>query len=140
MVLCFFAAEKLNQLKEEKFIGDIEQIPPMFSAIRVDGKRLYESARKGKEVERKARKIYVSRFDLTRENENDQEVEFWVTCSKGTYIRSLAHDLGKAAGCGAHLTALRREMIGEYNVKDAWNMQDLVKVLKKQKEDASNII
>ena len=106
----------------------------MFSALKVGGKRLYEEARKGKEVERKPRDIHVQRFDLIRDDESSPEVEFWVTCSKGTYIRSLVHDLAKAVGSGAHLTKLRRETIGEYSVQHAWKMDELTKELKAQKQ------
>lgn len=86
----------LDQLKQEvqkSFLGDLQQIPPMFSAIRVKGKRLYESAREGKVVERAARSVHVSQFDLTEDAEDKQKVHFYISCSKGTYIRSLAHDL-----------------------------------------------
>jgi tRNA pseudouridine55 synthase len=126
---------RLHELKDAHFMGEIQQIPPMYSAIRVQGKRLYESARKGEVVERQARSVQIDRFDLMREDESEQQVDFWVTCSKGTYIRSLAHDLGQAAGCGAHLVALRRECIGQYNVKDAWQMDDLIEAIQQQRKD-----
>ncbi|KAI8105071.1 hypothetical protein M9435_000243 [Picochlorum sp. BPE23] len=125
--------EELYKSRDEHFLGDIEQVPPMFSAIRVDGKRLYESARQGKEVDRKSRKVHVQTFDLTRHDETSPFVAFWVTCSKGTYVRSLAHDLGQLVGCGAHLTELRRECIGEYSVKDAWDMETLIEAVRDQK-------
>ena len=86
----------LDQLKQEvqrSFLGGLQQMPPMFSAIRVKGKRLYESAREGKVVERAARSVHVSQFDLTEDAEDKQKVHFYISCSKGTYIRSLAHDL-----------------------------------------------
>ena len=78
---------------QKSFLGDLQQIPPMFSALRVKGKRLYESAREGKVVERAARSVHVSQFDLTEDAEDKQKVHFYISCSKGTYIRSLAHDL-----------------------------------------------
>ena len=101
----------------EKFIGDIEQIPPIFSALKKDGKRLYQYARDGIEVEIKKRSITISEFEITEVNM--PEVKFRVTCSKGTYIRSLAHDFGKALQSGAHLSKLRRTKIGNYNVNNA---------------------
>lgn len=125
----------LTTLISDTYVGDIDQLPPMFSAIRVNGKRLYESARKGEEVERKSRRVTVERFDITRNDESQPCVDFWVTCSKGTYIRSLAHDLGTSAGCGAHLVALRRESIGEYNVKSAWTMDALVQFIQSQRDE-----
>lgn len=124
--------DALRTLVRDHFLGNIEQLPPMFSAIRVNGKRLYESARKGEEVERRARAVSVERFDLMRDDETQPCVDFWITCSKGTYIRSLAHDLGSTAGCGAHLVSLRRECIGDYSVQHAWNMDDLVKLIQSQ--------
>lgn len=129
----YYADEELCKSRDEHFLGNIEQVPPMFSAIRVNGKRLYESARQGKEVERKSRPVYVEKFDITRDDETSPYVDFWVTCSKGTYVRSLAHGLGQQVGCGAHLTALRRECIGEYNVKDAWDMDTLIQAVHDQR-------
>ncbi|KAH7622367.1 putative tRNA pseudouridine synthase B [Nannochloris sp. 'desiccata'] len=116
------------------FLGNIEQLPPMFSAIKIAGKRLYESAREGKEVERKRRNVSVDRFDLERDVDSPQNVKFYIECSKGTYVRSLAHDLGFAAGTAAHLTVLRREAIGEFRVGSAWAMDDLVAALENDKE------
>ncbi|PRW57095.1 pseudouridylate synthase transporter [Chlorella sorokiniana] len=107
------------------FLGEIQQLPPMYSAIKVGGKKLYEAARKGKEVERQPRTITVERFHLRRDEADRQSVHFSVVCSKGTYIRSLAADLGRALGTAAHLTALRREAIGEYSVQGSWQIQDL---------------
>nr|WP_293304181.1 tRNA pseudouridine(55) synthase TruB [Allomuricauda sp.] len=101
----------------KEFLGEIEQIPPIFSALKKDGKRLYEFAREGKEVDIKSRKITISEFEITRIQL--PEVDFRVVCSKGTYIRSLAHDFGKALGSGAHLSALRRTKIGDFNVNNA---------------------
>lgn len=101
----------------KQFIGDIEQFPPIFSAIKKDGKRLYEHARAGEAVEIKPRTINISEFEIT--NIINQEVQFRVVCSKGTYIRSLANDFGKALGSGAHLSALRRTRIGDFKVDNA---------------------
>jgi len=108
--------EKISRVTS-KFIGEIEQVPPIFSALKKDGKRLYEYAREGKEVEIKKRKITISEFEITALN--IPEVEFRVVCSKGTYIRSLAHDFGQMLDSGGHLTKLRRTKIGDYNVNKA---------------------
>ncbi len=99
------------------FLGEIEQVPPIFSALKKDGKRLYELAREGKQVEIKSRKIEILEFEITRIAR--PEVDFRVVCSKGTYIRSLAHDFGKALGSGAYLSELRRTKIGDFNVNNA---------------------
>lgn len=101
----------------QKFIGNISQYPPIFSAIKKDGKRLYEHARAGEEVEIKARNIEILEFEITRIQL--PEISFRVVCSKGTYIRSLAYDFGKALNSGAHLTELRRTKIGSYSVENA---------------------
>lgn len=99
------------------FLGEIDQKPPIFSAIKRDGKRLYEHARAGEEVEIAFRKTTIHEFEITRIAL--PEVDFRVVCSKGTYIRSLAYDFGKALESGAHLTALRRTKIGDYDVNTA---------------------
>ena len=100
-----------------QFIGEIDQYPPIFSAIKKNGKRLYEHARAGEEVEIKSRKIEITEFEITRIEL--PEIDFRVVCSKGTYIRSLAFDFGKALQSGAHLTALSRTKIGNFSVDDA---------------------
>jgi tRNA pseudouridine55 synthase len=99
------------------FLGEINQKPPMFSALKKDGVRLYEMAREGKEIEIPSRKITISEFEIT--NVNLPKVNFRVVCSKGTYIRSLAFDFGKALNSGAYLSVLRRTKIGEFNVVNA---------------------
>ncbi|HSD06581.1 tRNA pseudouridine(55) synthase TruB [Flavobacterium sp.] len=101
----------------KQFLGEIDQKPPVFSAIKKDGKRLYEHARAGEEVEIASRKTTIHEFEITRIAL--PEIDFRVVCSKGTYIRSLAYDFGKAMNSGSHLTALRRTKIGDYNVADA---------------------
>lgn len=101
----------------KQFIGEIDQKPPVFSAIKKDGKRLYEHARKGEDVEIAARKTTIGEFEITRIAL--PEVDFRVVCSKGTYIRSLAYDFGLALNSGAHLTALRRTKIGAFSVENA---------------------
>lgn len=104
----------------EKFLGEIDQKPPIFSAIKKDGKRLYEHARAGETVEIAARKTVIHEFEITRIALPD--VDFRVVCSKGTYIRSLAYDFGLALDSGAHLTALRRTKIGDYSVDKAFDI------------------
>lgn len=104
--------------------GDIEQVPPMFSAIKVDGQPLYKQARKGKVVEIKPRPVHISSFTASRIEL--PEVDFKVDCSKGTYIRSLAYDLGKILNAGGYLTALCRQTIGPFSLEDAWEIEDLV--------------
>lgn len=101
----------------EKFLGEIEQKPPIFSAIKIDGKRAYDMARAGQEVEMKSRKTtinYIKDIEI-----NFPLVSFTVGCSKGTYIRSLAHDIGQELKVGAYLTQLRRTKIGDYRIEDA---------------------
>ncbi|MGO3706607.1 MAG: tRNA pseudouridine(55) synthase TruB [Mesonia hippocampi] len=105
----------------ENFTGEISQYPPVFSALKKDGKRLYEYARKGQDVEIEARKVEISDFTLS--HIQLPEVSFEVTCSKGTYIRSLAHDFGKEVKSGAHLSALRRTKIGDFLVSNALTLE-----------------
>ena len=126
-----FSTEHITEdlLKEttKQFIGDIQQKPPIFSAIKKDGKRLYELARKGETTEINARTVTVSKFEIT--NINLPEVDFKVVCSKGTYIRSLAFDFGNALNSGAHLSALRRTKIGDFSVDKASSVDDFIKNL-----------
>ena len=107
--------EDLIQKTVEHFLGEIEQKPPVFSALKKDGKRLYEHARAGEEVEIEARKTTIYEFEITRIAL--PEIDFRVSCSKGTYIRSLAYDFGLALQSGAHLTALRRTKSGDFSVE-----------------------
>nr|CAB3459911.1 unnamed protein product [Digitaria exilis] len=107
------------------FKGEIWQVPPMFSAIKIGGEKMYDKARRGETVELLPRRISIYQFDIERSLEDRQNLIFRVTCSKGTYVRSLCADLGKALGSCAHLTALRRDSIGEYSVNDAWNFDEL---------------
>ena len=111
----------------KQFIGNIEQFPPIFSALKKDGKRLYEYARAGEAVEIKSRTVTVSEFEITKIE--GQNVYFRVVCSKGTYIRSLAHDFGKALNSGAHLSAPRRTKIGAFDVANAVSPIDFIKSL-----------
>ncbi|WP_350286393.1 tRNA pseudouridine(55) synthase TruB [uncultured Croceitalea sp.] len=109
--------DELIQKTIQQFIGPIAQKPPIFSALKKDGKRLYEFARAGQEVEIKSRSVEIFEFKISKINL--PVLEFRVVCSKGTYIRSLAHDFGKALGSGGHLSSLRRTKIGSYNVNNA---------------------
>ena len=109
--------ETLIQNILPQFLGEIDQKPPVFSAIKKDGIRMYEHARAGTEMEMESRKTSIHEFEITRID--IPEIDFRVVCSKGTYIRSLAHDFGKALNSGAHLTVLRRTKIGEYSVENA---------------------
>ena len=117
----------------KQFIGEIAQAPPIFSALKKDGKRLYEYAREGKEVEIKKRLITITAFDITSIQNNI--ISFRVTCSKGTYIRSLAHDFGLALGSGAHLSSLRRTKIGDFNVNNAITTEAFNKLLNLNSEE-----
>lgn len=111
----------------QQFIGEIDQKPPIFSAIKKDGKRLYELARQGKTTEIKSRKVTISEFEITKIDGNN--LEFRVVCSKGTYIRSLANDFGKALQSGAHLSVLRRTKIGEFSVEKALSIDEFIEGL-----------
>jgi len=112
--------ERLILETAKQFLGEIDQKPPIFSAIKKEGKRLYEHARSGEFVEIESRKTTIHEFEITRIA--IPEVDFTVVCSKGTYIRSLAYDFGKALQSGAHLTVLRRTKIGDYNVLNAMDV------------------
>ena len=115
--------EAINKAREQ-FVGDILQQPPIFSALKKEGKRLYEYARAGETVEIPKRPVHISAFEITRIDLPD--VHFRVACSKGTYIRSLAHDFGKALNNGGHLSALRRTKIGEFDVKNAQTLEAVI--------------
>jgi tRNA pseudouridine55 synthase len=128
----------LSSLTEEQirsnrnlFIGDIEQAPPIFSALKKDGVRLYEYARKGVEIEVKKRNVNISTFDISRIEL--PEIDFKIRCSKGTYIRSIAHDFGKSLDNGAYLSKLRRTKIGKFNLEDAVNLQDFESMMERSK-------
>ena len=117
-----------RELIEEKraaFLGEIDQVPPTFSAIKVDGQPLYKKARAGKKVKVEARRVTIYDFEFQRFEL--PELDFIVKCSKGTYIRSLAHDFGKALNSGAYLSALCRTKIGDFRLEDAWELDELVK-------------
>ena len=120
------SSKELNQV-EKKFLGIIKQTPPIFSAIKKDGKRLYEYARNNEKVLIPKREIEIRKLDL--DMQNFPEIKFIVECTKGTYIRSLVHDIGISLNSGAHLTSLCREKIGEYSLKDAMNIDYFQKIL-----------
>ncbi len=108
----------------KSFVGEIQQIPPMYSAIKIGGKKLYELARAGKEVERKPRQITI--FSLEGKQISPTEWELLVHCSKGTYIRTLCHDIGQALGCGAMMTALRRVKAGDYSIENSYPLEQVI--------------
>ena len=118
---------ELIQSTRKQFIGEIEQVPPMFSAIKVDGQPLYKFAREGVKKKVKSRKITISTFEI--DDTNFPELHFRVVCSKGTYIRSLAHDFGQALQSGAYLGSLRRTRIGSFLVKDALTIDSFLERL-----------
>ena len=114
-----------NALKEviNQFTGVVDQYPPVFSAIKKDGKRLYEYARKGEEIKIKSRQVEILAFELTKIKL--PTIDFYVKCSKGTYIRSLANDYGKALRSGAHVSSLRRTAIGLHRIEDAYTIEQI---------------
>ena len=116
-----FVNNELLQNTTQQFIGETEQLPPIYSAIKKDGVALYELARRGVDVELKARKITIKSFELTEINL--PVIHFKVVCSTGTYIRSLANDFGAALGCSGYLSSLRRTRTGEFNIADAVEME-----------------
>ena len=120
--------EELLHETTKQFVGEIQQKPPIFSAIKKDGKRLYELARKGETTEIKERTVTVSSFEITKIKL--PEVEFRISCSKGTYIRSIAFDYGKALNSGGYLSALRRTKIGNFSVDDAFSVEEFINNLK----------
>ena len=109
----------------QDFTGEITQYPPMYSAVKIGGERLYKKARRGEVVERRPRQVLVTRFDVSARE--DRDISFVISCSKGTYIRSIAHDLGEHLGVGGHLVALRRTAIGDFSIGDAWPLEALEK-------------
>ena len=119
--------EDLIYAATKQFVGEIQQFPPVFSAIKKDGKRLYEFARAGEAVEISARTVTIETFEITKMD--GLNIHFRVVCSKGTYIRSLANDFGKALQSGAHLSALRRTKIGNFDVAQAVSVETFIKNL-----------
>jgi tRNA pseudouridine55 synthase len=107
----------------QSFVGDQYQMPPMYSAIKIDGVPLYKSARKGEEIEREPRFVRVSSFEITRFA--SPEIDFLLRCTKGTYVRTIAHDLGAKLGCGGHLSALRRTATGKFGVAQCLTLDQI---------------
>ena len=112
----------------KSFLGVQEQIPPIYSSVQVDGIRAYNYAREGETVKLKARTVELFRFEITAIRM--PEIDFIVHCSKGTYIRSLAHDFGKAIGSGGYLTALRRTKVGDFDIQDALSLENMLAAVK----------
>jgi tRNA pseudouridine55 synthase len=117
----------------DNFLGSISQLPPMYSALKVKGKKLYELARKGKTVKREPRIVNISRFEITRIDL--PEIHFEVDCSKGTYIRVLANDFGEAIGCGGVISSLRRTAIGNYKIENALKLEDFIQNISSLSKD-----
>lgn len=125
-----FSGVTENKILEvrDSFVGKSEQMPPMFSALKKNGRALYQLARKGVEVEREPREIFISDFQITKIELPD--IYFKTRCSTGTYIRVVASDFGAKLGCGAYLKSLRRTSIGEFNVEDAFYIEDFIEFAK----------
>ena len=119
--------EQVEQVLQQQFVGSIKQVPPSYSACKVDGHRAYKMARKGKEVELKAKELVIDEIELL--SYSMPRIEIRVVCSKGTYIRALARDIGHALGSGAHLTALRRTRVGGVRVDDCLQVPDMLDLL-----------
>ena len=119
--------EQVEQVLRQQFVGSIKQVPPSYSACKVDGHRAYKMARKGKEVELKAKELVIDEIELL--SYSMPRIEIRVVCSKGTYIRALARDIGQALGSGAHLTALRRTRVGGVRVDDCLQVPDMLDLL-----------
>lgn len=131
----FIGPEMVSALISEQFTGEIWQIPPIHSAIKKDGKRVYELARQGKEVKLDPRRITIKEFEIT--DFRLPVLSFRVVCTTGTYIRSLANDLGAALGCGGHLSGLRRTRIGEYRVDQAMSIDAAERYIAEKFEEAA---
>ena len=116
-------SEKLESCKQN-FIGDIDQVPPLYSAVKLKGKRAYEYAREGAKMELEPKKIFIHELNL--QSSNFPEIGLSVRCSKGTYVRSLVRDIGECLGCGATMTSLRRTAIGEFKVSEAYQLNELI--------------
>ena len=116
----------------KKFVGEVDQVPPAYSAVMVNGKRAYKLMRKGQEVELKAKKITIEDIEILRFDDTTMQLDIRVVCGKGTYIRSLARDIGEALGSGAYLTALRRTRVGDIKVEDCHTFDSFNEWLEKQ--------
>ncbi|MEZ4908303.1 MAG: tRNA pseudouridine(55) synthase TruB [Saprospiraceae bacterium] len=124
--------DELIEKTKLKFIGVISQRPPVYSALKIDGKKAYQKARQGEDFQMKERQVEIYNFDITEINIPD--ISFSVHCQKGTYIRSLAHDFGIALGSGSYLTSLVREKVGEFYLQDAFGLEELIKNFSKPEE------
>lgn len=120
----------------KSFEGEIEQVSPAYSALRIDGERAYHKARRGEDVKMKSRKVTIEAFEITKIEM--PIVSFRIVCSKGTYIRSIAHDFGKKLESGAHLSSLRRTRSGSFKIEDAWNLDELIAKIKQERIEAEN--
>ena len=131
-----FPTEHIDTTKIEEarlnFLGRIAQVPPIFSAKQVDGKRAYDLARAGKMIELKSNMVEIIDFQL--DNSRFPEIDFSITCSKGTYIRSIAHDLGKMLGSGGTLVALRRTASGDFNLQNARSVEEWIEIIRREEE------
>lgn len=113
------------------FEGEIEQVSPLYSALKIEGERAYHKARRGEEIKMKARKVRIEVFEITKIEM--PLIHFRIVCSKGTYIRSIAHDFGKLLHSGSHLSSLRRTRSGNFNIEDAWNLEELIQKIKSER-------
>ena len=116
--------EQINSVIKSKFLGEIEQIPPRHSAVKLDGVRAYKKARKNEEMQLRSRKVQIHDFEIT--NFENSEISFRIHCAKGTYIRSISHDLGQALKVGGYLKKLRRVKIGDFHVSAAYTLDDFL--------------
>lgn len=139
---CTYPTEHITRALIEEviptFLGEQWQIPPIFSAVKIDGKRAYKLARKGEEVDLQAKLLTIDSIDVLEFNEALMQLKIRVVCSKGTYIRALARDIGKALNSGAHLIELRRTRVGDIRVEDCLTIQDLEKMLEKIDDTIDN--
>lgn len=124
----------------KEFTGEIDQIPPMYSAIKVNGKKLYELARQGKEIERKARRVTIHNLFLRETALQNDEFTIEVTCSKGTYIRSLCHDIGQRLGCGAAMQSLVRTRVGEFCLAEARTLSEIERLVRKSPSNGEDLL
>ena len=129
------SSDRIEEVSK-RFVGEQLQRPPKFSAVKVNGKRAYEYARDNEDVKIKEKKINIYEFKITEYNLPN--ISFKISCTKGTYIRSIARDFGEKLGCGAVLSKLRRTEIGNYDVEDAFKVNDLADKLKKEKIESNN--
>jgi len=121
----------------KSFEGEIEQVSPAYSALKIDGERAYHKARRGEDVKMKSRKVTIEAFEITKVEM--PIVSFRIVCSKGTYIRSIAHDFGKKLNSGAHLSSLRRTRSGSFKIEDAWNLEELIAKIKAERIEAERV-